>query len=187
MKDISFGASLDGAKLLAHNQEAKVVRRAEFKLGRNFDLEQAEWLDAEPLRQKLQRGELDAFEIPIDAYHAKASFHGLSGNATAQVDGVKAAAKMSSGDEPKPLLTLTFESFPDAALLTWLAASVKEHVDVELLALQGDLLETATSPAGVSSPGIKTTTVPIEYPRQVEIPGAEKPKKKPSKKRKGRR
>ena len=88
MKDISFGASLDGAKLLAHNQEAKVVRRAEFKLGRNFDLEQAEWLDAEPLRQKLQRGELDAFEIPIDAYHAKASFHGLAGNATAQVDGV---------------------------------------------------------------------------------------------------
>ena len=46
MKDISFGASLDGAKLLAHNQEAKVVRRVEFKLGRNFDLEQAEWLDA---------------------------------------------------------------------------------------------------------------------------------------------
>jgi hypothetical protein len=186
MKDITFQASLDGAKFIARNQEATIVRRVQFKLQRSFDLEQAEWLDAEPLRGKLQRGELDAFEIPIDAYHAKASFHGLAGNATAQVDGVSAAAKMSSGDEPRPMLALTFEAFPDAALLTWLAASVKEHVEVELLALQGDLLETATSPAGFSSPGIKTTTVPIEYPRQTEIPGAGKAKR-PAKKRKGRR
>ena len=185
MKDISFGASLDGAKLLAHNQEAKVVRRAEFKLGRNFDLEQAEWLDAEPLRQKLQRGELDAFEIPIDAYHAKASFHGLAGNATAQVDGVKAAAKMSSGDEPKPLLTLTFEAFPDAALLTWLAASVKEHVEVELLALQGDLLDEVR--ASVTNPATGKISPLAIAKRQIEIAGTAKAEKKPAKKRKGRR
>lgn len=185
MKDITLTASLDGAKLIARNQEATIVRRVQFKLGRHFDLEQAEWLDAEQLRQKLQRGELDAFEIPIDAYHAKASFHGLAGNATAQVDGVSAAAKMSSGDEPRPMLALTFESFPDAALLTWLAASVKEHVEVELLALQGDLPLDANDPG--TSPGVKTTTHRFEYQRQVEIPGAEKPKKKLAKKRKGRR
>jgi len=92
---------------------------------------------------------------------------------------------MSSGDEPRPMLGLTFESFPDAALLTWLAASVKEHVEVELLALQGDLPLDANDPG--TSPGVKTTTHRIEYPRQVEIPGAEKPKKKLAKKRKGRR
>jgi len=147
MKDITLTVSLDGARLLAHNVDAHVVRRVEFKLGCDFDLERAEWLDAEPLRQKLQMGELGAFEIPIDAYHAKASFHGLAGNATAQVDGIKAAAKMSSGDEPRPMISLFFEAFPDAALLTWLAASIKEHVEVELLALQGDLLGDVTSPA----------------------------------------
>ena len=138
------------------------------------------------MRQKLQRGELDAFEIPIDAYHAKASFHGLSGNATAQVDGVKAAAKMSSGDEPRPLLTLTFEAFPDAALLTWLAASVKEHVDVELLALQGDLLD-AVADFKASIPKGTTATISVGGKKQVEIPGTGKAEKKPAKKRKGRR
>ena len=186
MKDITLTASLDGAKLLAHKQEAKVVRRVEFKLGRNFDLEQAEWLDTEPLRQKLQRGELDAFEIPIDAYHAKASFHGLAGNATAQVDGVKAAAKMSSGDEPRPMLALTFEAFPDAALLTWLAASVKEHVEVELLALQGDLLD-AVNDFRASIPEGTTATISVGGKKQVEIPGTGKSEKKSVKKRKGRR
>jgi len=191
VKDITLTASLDGAKLIARNQEATIVRRVQFKLQRSFDLEQAEWLDAEPLRGKLQRGELDAFEIPIDAYHAKASFHGLAGNATAQVDGVKAAAKMSSGDEPKPLLTLTFEAFPDAALLTWLAASVKEHVEVELLALQGDLLEDAADRFRAAVGGLKasgmTAAIGVGGEKQVEIEGTGKAEKKPAKKRKGRR
>ena len=62
---------------------------------------------------------------------------------------------------------------------------MKEHVEVELLALQGDLPLDANDPG--TSPGVKTTTHRIEYPRQVEIPGAEKPKKKLAKKRKGRR
>ena len=187
MKDITLTASLDGAKLIARNQEATIVRRVQFKLQRNFDLEQAEWLDAEPLRGKLQRGELDAFEIPIDAYHAKASFHGLAGNATAQVDGVSAAAKMSSGDEPRPMLALTFEAFPDAALLTWLAASVKEHVEVELLALQGDLLDDVVQKFKASIPKGTIATISVGGKKQVEIPGTGKSEKKPAKKRKGRR
>ena len=179
--NVAFTASLDSAKLMAHNQEAKVVRRVQFKLGLDFDLTLTEWLDAEPLRQKLQRGELDAFEIKIDAYHAKASFSGLAGNATAQVDGVSAAAKMSGGEDPKPRITITLEAFPDATLLSWLAASVKEHVDVELLALQGELLDPGTTP------GVVTTTMRIEQERQVAIPGTAKGEKKTAKKRKGRR
>ena len=41
MKDITFQASLDGAKLIARNQEATIVRRVQLKLGCHFDLEQA--------------------------------------------------------------------------------------------------------------------------------------------------
>jgi hypothetical protein len=186
MNDISFGASLEGAKLIARNVDDKVIRRVQFKLGRPFSLEQADWLDAEPLRAKLQRGELDAFEIPIDAYHAKASFSGTAGNAAAQVDGVSAAAKMSGGDDPTPLLVLTFEAFPEAALLTWLAASVKEHVDVELLALQGDLLD-AVADFKASIPEGITATISVGGKKQVEIPGTGKAEKNPAKKRKGRR
>ena len=52
--NVAFTASLDSAKLMAHNQEAKVVRRVQFKLGLDFDLTLTEWLDAEPLRQKLE-------------------------------------------------------------------------------------------------------------------------------------
>ena len=174
MNDISFGASLDGAKLLAHADGDKTVRRVQFKLGRPFSLEQAEWLEAEPLRQKLQRGELDAFEIPIDAFHAKASFSGMAGNASAQVDGVAATAKMSGGDDPVPMLALVFEAFPEAALLTWLAASVKENVEVKLLALQGEL------------PAVEPSK-PEKSKRQVEIPGTAKPEKKAVVKKKGRR
>ena len=182
MKDISFGASLDGAKLLAHAVDDKTVRRVQFKLGRPFSLEQAEWLEAEPLRQKLQRGELDAFEIPINAFHAKASFSGMAGNASAQVDGVAATAKMSGGEDPTPMLALTFEAFPEAALLTWLAASVKENVEVELLATQAELpLDPGTTP------GVKTTSHRIEYERQIQVPGTAKPEKKAAKKGKGRR
>ena len=140
MTDIKLTASLDGVKLLARNVGTKSVRRAQFKLGRGFGLEQAEWLEAVQLREKLQRGELDAFAVPIDAYVARGTFRGLAGNATAEVYGVSAAAKMSGGEDPEPLLTLTFEAGPDVTLLTWLAANVKEIIDVELLRLQRDLL-----------------------------------------------
>ena len=189
MKDISFGASLDGAKLLAHAVDDKTVRRVQFKLGRPFSLEQAEWLEAEPLRQKLQRGELDAFEIPINAFHAKASFSGMAGNASAQVDGVAATAKMSGGEDPTPMLALTFEAFPEAALLTWLAASVKENVEVELLALQGDLLEKARNAvASLQEGGMSASVTVGGKKRQLEVPGTAKPEKKAAaKKGKGRR
>ena len=41
MKDLSFTGALDGAKLIARNEEKDVVRRVQFKFGRRFDLEQA--------------------------------------------------------------------------------------------------------------------------------------------------
>jgi hypothetical protein len=174
MNDFRFHGSLDGAKLIARNEEKEVVRRVQFKFGCDFGMEYAEWLDCEPLRTKLMRGDLDTFEIPIDAFHAKASFSGTKGNAKVQVQGVSAAAKMSGGEEPEPRITITLEAFPDATMLSWLAASIKEYVDVELLALQGEL------PAMEPAP-------PAKPKRQVEIPGTAKPEKKTAKKRGKRR
>ena len=180
MKDITFTGSLDGAKLIARNEEKTVVRRVQFKFARDFDIEQAEWLGAETLRTKLMAGDLDTFEIPIDAFHAKAAFSGTKGNAEEQVQGVSAAAKMSGGEDPKPRITVTLEAFPEPALLSWLAASIKEHVEVELLALQGELAAMGMGDDIVPPPP------PAKPKRQVEIPGTAKPEKKPAKKR-GRR
>ena len=131
---------------------------------------------------KLIDGDLDTFEIPIDAYHAKAEFSGMAGNASAQVQGVSVAAKMSGGEQPEPRITITLEAFPEALLLTWLAASMKEHVEVKLLALQGDLLASVTNPAtGEVSPLLIAK-------KQIEIAGTAKPDQKPAaKKRKGKR
>ena len=187
MKDITFTGSLDGAKLIAHNEDKTVVRRVQFKFGRDFDVEQAEWLGAESLRLKLMSGDLDTFEIPITAYFAKAAFSGTKGNAEVQVQGVSAAAKMSGGEEPKPLITITLEAFPEAALLSWLAASIKEHVEVELMALQGDLLEAARNAVkSLQEDGMSVSVTVGAKKRQLEVPGTAKPEKKAGKKR-GRR
>ena len=173
MNDHNFHGSLDGAKLIARNEEKDVVRRVQFKFGCDFRIEDAEWLSVERMRQDLINGVLDTFEVPIDAFHAKASFSGTKGNAEVEVQGVSAAAKMSGGEEPEPRITITLEAFPDSSLLSWLAASIKEYVDVELKALQGEFPAIAEPP-------------PAKPKRQVEIPGTAKPEKKVAKK-KGRR
>jgi|GEM_PF-3397996 hypothetical protein len=132
MNYLRFNAALEGARLIARYEDEKTIRRVVMTFWRPFELEQAEWLEARQLRTKLVNGELDEFTIPIGAYVAKATFIGMSGNASAEVYGVSAAAKMSGGYEPA--LSLTFEASPEVALLTWLAASVKGYVEVELLA-----------------------------------------------------
>ena len=139
MKHLKFNAALEGAKLIARHEDEKTIRRVVMTFWRPFELEQAEWLEATLLRAKLVNGELDEFTIPLDAYVAKAKFIGLSGNASADVYGVSAAAKVSRGHESEPVLSLTFEASPEVDLLTWLAASVKGYVEVELLAIQGSL------------------------------------------------
>ena len=174
MQDHKFHGSLDGAKLTARNEEKTVVRRVQFKFGCDFRIEDAEWLGVEAMRTDLEHGVLDTFDVPIDAFHAKASFSGTKGNAEVQVQGVSATAKMSGGEEPEPRITITLEAFPDASLLSWLAASIKEYVDVELKALQGELPAIAEPP-------------PAKPKRQVEIPGTTKLEKKAEKKGKGRR
>jgi hypothetical protein len=138
MKDITFRASLETAKLIARAEEKTTVRRIVFKFSRTFDLEQAEWLGAEAvhMRMMMHGGTLDKFKLPIDAYAANMNLAGSCGNATSIVFGVAAEASMASGEEPKPMLALTFEAHPDAKLLSFVAASMKEWVDVELQGLQ---------------------------------------------------
>ena len=77
------------------------------------------------------------------------------------------------------------EAFPEALLLTWLAASMKEHVEVNLMALQGDLLDAVkdfreSMPEGMSA-------ILKAGKKQVEIPGTGKSEKTAAKKRKGKR
>ena len=187
MTDHKFHGSLDGAKLTARNEEKTVVRRVEFKFGCDFRIEDAEWLSVENMRRDLMGGMLDTFKVPIDAFHAKASFSGTKGNAEVQIQGVSAEAKMSGGEEPEPRITITMEAFPDASLLSWLAASLKEYVDVKLLALQGDLLEKARNAVASLQEGGMTASVTVGgKKRQLEVPGTAKPEKKAAKK-KGRR
>ena len=188
MNDHSFHGSLDGAKLIARNEEKDVVRRVQFKFGCDFCIEDAEWLGVERMRTDLINGVLDTFDVPIDAFHAKASFSGTKGNAEVQVQGVSAAAKMSGGEEPEPRITITLEAFPTDVLLTWLASSLKEYVDVELLALQGDLLEKARNAvASLQESGMTASVTVGGKKRQLEVPGTAKPEKKAAKRGKGRR
>ena len=146
MNDTLFSATLHSAKLVARKDPDKpdtVIRRVQFVLARDFSIEQAEWLGAEAthMRELLQHRDLHRFEIEIDGYHAKASFHGLAGNADiAQVDGVKAVAGLVGSEEDEhEEINFTFEAFPEAKLLTFLAMAVKERIDCEFEVLQLDL------------------------------------------------
>jgi hypothetical protein len=138
MNDKNLIASLDSATLIAKAVDGKTIRRVKFKLAREFSVEDAEWLgdDAISMREMLTEGALKKFEIPIDAYHAKAAFSGMAGNADADVDGVSAAitTKKGKGDDAEDTyeLTIGFEAFPKDKLLTFLAASMGEHIEVEL-------------------------------------------------------
>jgi hypothetical protein len=141
MQDLTFNAALEAAKLTARTEDDKTIRRVVFKLSRGFSLEQAEWLGDEAchMRGLMNRGVLEKFTQPIDAYVGKITLTGGAGTATAEVFGLAAVASMSGGEMPEPLMALTFEAFPEAKLLTFLAASIKEFIDVELLASQTEI------------------------------------------------
>jgi len=134
MYDTAFTAMLKTGKLTARAEETKTIRRVQFSLVRDFTVADAEWLGTEAmqLRTSLQNGTLNRFEIPIDAYHAKATFHGRGGNVDIDVDGITATAAVVGSDENEhEEVAYLFEAFPDAKLLTFLASSLKEHIDCE--------------------------------------------------------
>lgn len=140
MQDARFSAQLKSAKLTARSEADKTIRRVQFALARDFSIDIADWLGpvATNQRELLVGGDIDKVEIPIDAYHAKATLSGMGGNAEVAVDGISAAAvvKQSGEDQQTEEVTLVFEAFPEAKLLTFLAASVKEHIDCTFMRSQ---------------------------------------------------
>jgi hypothetical protein len=148
MQDAKFRAELHSAKFTTRKDDAKkVIRRVQFALilG-DFPVNVAEWLgeEAVSLRLLLQSRSLRKFDLPIDYYFALAALESTSGNADADVAGISAVAAVVGKDEDEhEEITLTFEAFPTAKMLTWIAASLKEWVDVEMVASQRELFERA--------------------------------------------
>jgi hypothetical protein len=135
MQDSVFRAQLKSAKLTAKTVDEKTIRRVQFALSRNFGPEDAEWMGEQAIRcrELLLRRDLSKFDFPIDAYHAKACFAGVGGNAEVDVDGILASATVVGKDESEhEEITYTFEAFPDGKLLTFLASALKEWIDCDL-------------------------------------------------------
>ena len=159
MNDTTFSAQLKAAKLTARKDPDSpdtIIRRVQFTLARDFSPADAEWIGAEAvhMRKLLQQRDLHRFEVEIDGYHAKASFHGLGGNAdVAQLDGMTAVAGLVGSDEDEhEEINFTFEAFPEAKLLTFLAMAMKGQIDCELKALQLDLVVTAKNAEKPAAP-----------------------------------
>jgi hypothetical protein len=136
MQDARFTAQLKAAKLIARSEGDKTIRRVQFSLALYFTLEVADWLGAVATNQRdlMIHGDIDKVEIPIDAYHAKTTVSGLGGNAEMFVDGVSATATVKSGGEdkePSYEVVFIFEAYPDAKLLTFMAAALKEHIECD--------------------------------------------------------
>lgn len=140
MNPIRFSATLETASLQAHPDDDKTIRRVRFRFSLPFALDMAEWLgpDALEMRRLMVSGQLSKFSMPLDVVTFKAVFD-CNGTAEATLEGVAATAKMSGGEEPEPLLALEFEAFPEAKLLTWLAASLKAECDVDLAPVQTEI------------------------------------------------
>ena len=182
MQDATFRAELHSAKFVTHKDDAKkIIRRVHFTLVlSDFPINVAEWLgdEAVSLRLLLQSRSLRKFDQTIDFYFAKAALGSTFGNADADVAGISAVAAVVGKDEDEhEEITLTFEAFPTAKLLTWIAASLKEWVDVEMVASQRELFERAHVVEGVrhAVEAFKATipagtTVAISGPDGVEHP-----------------
>ena len=142
MNDAEFRAELRSAKMTARPDEKTTIRRVEFALCREFTVEAAEWLGPVAVNQRdlMVNGDVDKFSADIAAYHAKALLQGTGGNAEFQADGISATATTKAGkgedDEPTYWLTLTFEAFPDAKLLSFPSADLKEYIDCDFKRLQ---------------------------------------------------
>jgi hypothetical protein len=139
MKDAGFSAQIKSAKLTARDEEDKTIRRVEFALTREFSIEVAEWLGpfACAQRDAMVRCDLDKCEIAIDAYHCKLSMTGAAGNVETDASGIKSKAEIKKTKEAqREEVTLSFEAYPTSVLMSFLAASLKEHVDCSFSALQ---------------------------------------------------
>jgi hypothetical protein len=152
MEDARFSAQLKAAKLTAKSEEDKTIRRVQFQLAREFSVEIAEWLGDVALNQRalMIAGDVDKCELPIDAYHAKAELAGLGGTASVFVDGISATASVKQGKEDEPQheeVAFVFEAFPDAKLLTFLAATLKEYVDCDFKRTQLSIEECMAEPS----------------------------------------
>jgi hypothetical protein len=148
VNDAGFSATLKGAKLIARKNPDKPdheLRRVRFELVLPFDELTAEWLGetAQGQYDMLTGRAIKRFSMTIDAYHAKADLSGMGGNAEiVDAEGVSATAAVKGRDDKEhEELTLVFEAFPDAKLLTFLAANVGGGIDCNFKALQ---LECAT-------------------------------------------
>ena len=146
MQDIAIQAALKSTKFIARKNPDKpdtMIHRVQFQLQcADFSEEHAEWLGPEAvvLRKQLQSRALKSFDLLINAYQAKMEIAGSKGNATADVFGVSAAAAVVGKEEDEhEELTLTFEATGNAGLLTFLLASLKETVDVDLKSIQLEL------------------------------------------------
>jgi len=142
MKDAEFRAELKSAKLTFREVEGNPIRRVEFSLCCEFTVEAAEWLGAVALNQRdlMVNGDVEKFTADISAYHAKASLSGTGGNVELEPDGILASATTKAGKgedgEPTYWVTFTFEAYPHASLLTFLAACLKEYIDCDFKRVQ---------------------------------------------------
>lgn len=145
MKDAGFAATLKRAQLTARKNPDKpdtVIRRVKFELVKSFESSDAEWLGDTAIagRKSMQARDLKKLVLPIDGYHAKVELAGVGNAEIADCTGVTAtAAVKGSDDKEHEDLTLVFEAFPDAALVTFLAASLGCGVDCNFFALQMEL------------------------------------------------
>lgn len=183
MQDTKFKAELYSAKFTTRKDDQKrVLRRVQFTLVLgDFPIHIAEWLGDVAISQRdlIQSRDLSKFEMEIDNYFAKATFSGTSGNADADVAGILAVAEVVGQDEKEhEEVKLTFEAFPTAKLLTWIASSLKEWVEVDMAAMQGEFrfpdegVRQAVEKFKASIPNGTTVTMSCPGGRQSTVEGA---------------
>ena len=142
MKDAGFSAVLKSAKLIARKNPDKpdaILRRVRFELVLPFGELEAEWLgDAAQQQFDMMVGRaIKRCVIPIDAYHAKTELSGVGNAEILDCEGVQATAAVKGKDDKEhEELTLVFEAFPDAKLVTFLAASLGCEIACSFKALQ---------------------------------------------------
>jgi hypothetical protein len=143
MKDAGFSATLKNAWFTARKNPDKpdmIIRRVRFELVKDLDSHSAEWLGPVAIQQRMMMGARDVkkFVCQMDAYHAKVELGGTGGNAEiADCEGVSATASVKGKkDNEREELTLVFEAYPDAKLVTFLAASLGCEISCSFKALQ---------------------------------------------------
>lgn len=142
MKDAGFSAVLKSAILRARkspDDPSTILRRVRFELVKPFDIESAEWLGDSAMKQwhMMAARDIKKCVIPIDAYHAKAELSGTGNAEILDCEGVQATAAVKGKDDKEhEELTLVFEAFPDARLVTFLAASLGCEITCSFKALQ---------------------------------------------------